>query len=126
MLKKEIDDLKDEVPALKQLDEIKDNIDNDIKNHSFRTADKFRTIDKLVAAGKTSYEDMAKAGISTYLYSKWKKDRKGATAPREAPSKTVAEAVAELKTAGKSPTYANLRTFGFTNAVIKEYKSSAK
>ena len=84
---------------------------------------KFEKISNLVKKGVTSYSQMQKNGISTYTYSQWKKSQGITPEPeREEPGKTVAQAVKELKKKGKSPTYANLRTYGFTNAQIKSFK----
>jgi hypothetical protein len=88
---------------------------------------KFQEIEKLINSGKTTYEELQKAGITTYMYSKYKKEKNLQSQPfetRETPNLTVAQAVAKLTKEKKSATYANLRTFGFTNAQIKKYKST--
>lgn len=87
---------------------------------------KFAKIERLIKEGKTTYADLQNAGITTYTYSQYKKS-KGLQTERPAPSKSVAEVVAELKKDGKKPTYANLRAAGgFTNKQIKDYKDNQK
>lgn len=88
---------------------------------------KFARIEKLLKAGKSSYKQMQDNGVSTYMYSMYRKEKGLAPPTRTTPSKSVAEVAAELKKDGKSPTYANLRAAGgFTNAQIKKYKDSQK
>ena len=87
---------------------------------------KFAKIEKLLSKGKTTYSQMQDAGISTYTFSQYRKE-KGLQTESHPPSKSVAEVVKELKKDGKKPTYSALRAAGgFTNKQIKDWKDRQK
>lgn len=85
---------------------------------------KFKKIEALIKAGKTSYRDMQAAGVTTYMYSQFKKQKGLQTSERPAPARSVAQVAAELESQGENLTYANFRRYGFTNSQIKKYKDS--
>ena len=88
---------------------------------------KFKKIERLISQGITSYSQLQKHGITTYMLSKYKKEKglQGELGEKKERilNKTVQQASKELTTQGKTHTYANLRAYGFTNAEIKAWKS---
>ena len=118
--KQEIQELKEEI---KEIDEIK-SLQEPTKSMPVEET-KFKKIEKLIKAGKTSYVQMNNEGITNYTYSAYKKAHglSGEPVARAKPKVNIGLIASRLKRSKKALTYQNFRQYGFTNAEIKSYLS---